>query len=119
MNGEGRPKLHDQCSPFCRVPWRNTEIFAKFLEIAVSVVMTFYQLMIFVRLVYVWYFIHRKWIITILYLYLKRLKFSSRHFLLSCDSVVNKMTGLEAVRLGFAYRGSVIFISFPKLPGRL
>ena len=38
---------------FVGVPLRNPEIFAKLLEIAVSVVTTFYKLMIFFRLVYV------------------------------------------------------------------
>jgi len=38
---------------FVGLLWRKPEIFAKLLEIAVSVVMTFYKLMIFVRLVYV------------------------------------------------------------------
>jgi hypothetical protein len=39
---------------FFGVPWRNPKIFAKLLEITVSVVMTFPKLMIFVRLVYLW-----------------------------------------------------------------
>jgi hypothetical protein len=39
---------------FVGVSWKTPEIFVKVSEIAVSIVMTFYRLMILGRLVYVW-----------------------------------------------------------------